>query len=116
MTGILFAAWAFAVPPLLTLGMRRMTRLPVRSKWFFIQWASGGLCGALGYLIGGSRVNAAASAASALLALVLWWHSRRKRRKRSLRQLGSKARARLAAMARNMPRPGPVLRPAPQGA
>jgi small-conductance mechanosensitive channel len=47
----------------------------------------------------------------------LWWQQwRRRRRKRSLRALGHKARARLAAMARNMPRPGPVLRPAPQGA
>ena len=46
----------------------------------------------------------------------LWWQFWRRRRKRSLRQFGHKARARLAAMARNMPRPGPVLRPVPQGA
>jgi small basic protein len=61
--------------------------------------------------------------AAVLLAFVavlwgrLWWQSwRRRKKKRSLRALGHKARARLAALARNMPRPGPVLRPAPQGA
>lgn len=47
----------------------------------------------------------------------LWWNRRnRRRRRRSLRSLGEKSRARLAAMARNMPKPGPVLRPVPQGA
>jgi hypothetical protein len=45
-----------------------------------------------------------------------WQNWRRRRKKRALRELGYKARARLAALARNMPRPGPVLRPAPQGA
>lgn len=46
-----------------------------------------------------------------------WWFGRRgRRKKRSLKALGHKARARLAAMLRNMPRPDPVLRPVPQGA
>jgi hypothetical protein len=57
---------------------------------------------------------------AAFLALIwwlTWWLGRRgRRRKRSLRGLGFKARARLAAVLRNMPRPGPVLRPVPQGA
>ncbi len=55
-------------------------------------------------------------AGAVIWAWIAWQNWRRRRKKRSLRALGHKARARLAAMARNMPRPGPVLRPVPQGA
>jgi len=58
----------------------------------------------------------ASAIAFAVAAIWFWmWWRKRKKRKRSLKALGHKARARLAAMARNMPRPGPVLRPVPQG-
>jgi membrane protein implicated in regulation of membrane protease activity len=46
----------------------------------------------------------------------IWRHWRRRKRRRSLKALGHKARARLAAMARNMPRPSPAPRLVPQGA
>lgn len=59
-------------------------------------------------------VSAAITAALAVAYFWTWRRNRRKR-KRSLRALGHKARARLAAMVRNMPKPGPVLRPVPQG-
>jgi hypothetical protein len=64
----------------------------------------------------GDWPGAVLAAFLAVFAWVVWWvdrHGRRKRR--SLKALGSKARARLASMLRNMPRPGPVLRPVPQG-
>jgi hypothetical protein len=70
---------------------------------------------ALLYALQGDWPQAVLSAGVAAMWARLWW-SGRKRKKRSLRALGNKARARLAALARNMPRPGPVLRPAPQGA
>lgn len=117
---ILIAAWAFAFPPLLTLAGRLVLHLPVRSPRFFPHWAqaaAGGLAFSLiGCLASGETwTYPASSGASGLLALILWWLSRRKR-KRSLKALGHKARARLAAMLRSMPKPGPVLRPVPQGA
>jgi hypothetical protein len=66
--------------------------------------------------LGGARIPSAFAAAAAVFWF--WLASRywRKRRKRSLRALGAKAKARLAAMVKNMPKPGPVLRPVPQGA
>lgn len=113
---ILIAAGIFAFPPLFTLTLSLSMRLPVRGRWFLLQWAAGGTGGMLASLGQGDWRDAAAFGSSGLLALILWWRSRRKRRKRSLKALGHKARARLAAMARNMPRPAPVLRPVPQGA
>jgi hypothetical protein len=71
---------------------------------------------ALLYALHGNWPGAVANAGVAAFWAWIWWHHGRRRRKRSLRALGNKARARLAAMARNMPRPGPVLRPVPQGA
>lgn len=69
------------------------------------------------YALQGNGPQTAVNAGIAVFWAWMWWQQwRRRRRKRSLRQLGHKARARLAAMARNMPRPGPVLRPVPQGA
>ena len=69
---------------------------------------------ALAAAAGGDWMTAAVGAALAAFWFWLWRRGRRNR-KRSLRALGNKARARLAAMAGNMPKPGPVLRPVPQG-
>ena len=55
-------------------------------------------------------------AGAAYWAWRAWRNWRRRKRKRSLKALGNKARARLAALLRSMPKPGPVLRPVPQGA
>lgn len=111
MITILFAAGCFAFPPLFT---RCVMRVPVRDARFLVHWAWGGFGGmatASGAAVfTGGWLYAASYGASGLLALILWWWSRRKR-KRSLRQLGHKARARLAAMVRNMPRPSPRLVP-----
>lgn len=71
---------------------------------------------ALYWAFHGAPIAAGACGVIAAIWARWWWRDRRKRRKRSLKALGHKARARLAAMARNMPRPGPVLRPVPQGA
>jgi hypothetical protein len=69
------------------------------------------------YALQGDGLQAALNVGVAGYWAWLWWQQwRRRRRKRSLRALGHKARARLAALAANMPRPGPVLRPVPQGA
>ena len=66
--------------------------------------------------LGGDWLFAATWAGVAVFWAWLWWRQwRRRRKKRSLRSLGEKTRKVFAAMARNM-RPGPVLRPAPQGA
>lgn len=59
---------------------------------------------------------AVVTSALAVFRWWLWWRGPRNRRRRSLRALGHKARARLAAMLRSMPGPGPALRPVPQGA
>lgn len=59
----------------------------------------------------------ACGVSAALAAFWFWtWRRGRKNRKRSLKALGNKARARLAEMPRNMPKPGTVLRPVPQEA
>jgi hypothetical protein len=113
-TSILVDAGIFAFPPAYALAVRLFLHLPVRSPWFFVQWATSGFVGAFTAVTAGDWPHVAVWGASGLLGLVLWWRSRRKRRKRSLKALGNKARAVFAAMAANMPRPGPVLRP--QGA
>lgn len=114
-TVVFWAAVCFASPPLFVLaGCRPSTRTRFFALW---AWAGGGgtatagLCAAAS---GSGWLNVAAWGASGLLGLVLWWHSRRKGRRKALRLLGGKARAVLAAMARNMPRPSPRL--VPQGA
>jgi hypothetical protein len=114
---ILWAAFCFAFPPLNSLVVCRARRVPVGSSRFFARWAFGGLGGTVASSIAavsnGDWLYVAAFGASALLGLILWWLSRRNR-KRSLKLLGVKARARLAAMLRSMPRPSPRL--VPQGA
>lgn len=57
----------------------------------------------------------ALDAGVSLAWLWIWWNRKRPRRRKSLRQLGHKARAALAAIAGNMPKPGPSRRLAPQG-
>ena len=101
----------FASGPAWALLLARMPGLP---RSFYLRWAAFDGIGLLWAVIFGDWGNTFPWAASGLLALILWWWSRRKR-KRTLASLGSKARARLAAMIRNMPKPGPVLRPVPQG-
>jgi hypothetical protein len=65
----------------------------------------------------GDTVLSALWAVAAVIWAWLWWQNRGRRRKRkALRALGHKIRARLAAMARNMPGPSPARRPVPQGA
>lgn len=114
---VLALACCFASPPLVAAVIRCAMRLaPPPCPGFFRQWAYGGFGG-----MAASALSAASTGwwpaplaygASGLAGLVLWWWSRRKR-KRSLRQLGRKAKARLAAMIRSMPRPSPRL--VPQG-
>jgi hypothetical protein len=114
---ILWAAFCFAFPPLLTLGIFRAKGRSVRDPEFFARWGWGGPSGTVSSSIAavsnGDWLYVAAFGASGLLGLILWWLSRRNR-KRSLKLLGVKARARLAAMLRSMPRPSPRL--VPQGA
>jgi hypothetical protein len=78
-----------------------------------------GACAAVLAAIGLTRVlahdwpAAGASLGWALLWFWLWWRWRRGKRRKALRALGAKARARLAAMLRRMPRAAPRL--VPQG-
>lgn len=114
MTGIFWAAMCFAFPPLHALVVCCARRVPSGDGRFFADWARGGAGGtagaALAAAVSGGWLYVASWGASALLGLILWWLSRRQR-KRSLRQLGNKARARLAAMLRNMPSLSPRLVP-----
>jgi membrane protein implicated in regulation of membrane protease activity len=107
--------FGFGLPPLIALAYGLVFRYRAGSPRYFMTWmwsAAGGFIG--GAVSGIGWFACACSAASAVLAFILWWWSRRKR-KRSPKALGHKARARLAAMIRNMPKPGPALRPVPQG-
>jgi hypothetical protein len=112
-TAIFWVAVCFASPPAFA---RWIFRAQPGTTRFYGRWASFGLCAVPGAALGAHDaagwLNVAAWGASGLTGLVLWWWSRRKR-KRSLKLLGSKARARLAAMLRNMPRLSPRL--VPQG-
>jgi hypothetical protein len=114
---LLWAAFCFAFPPLHALVVCGARRRPSWTPAFFADWACCGACGTAGSVFAavgsGGWLYVASWGASALLGLILWWLSRRNR-KRSLKLLGAKARARLAAMVRSMPRPSPRL--VPQGA
>lgn len=113
LVGLLFS-------PLAALGWclleRRLFGAPLRLRTLAFKWLRGAACGATVWLALGVLACGTGASASALAALAVWLWTRRKDLKRALRALGHKARARLAAMARNMPRPSPVLRPVPQGA
>jgi membrane protein implicated in regulation of membrane protease activity len=91
-------------------------------RWALSAVLSGAVTGfsavlALLYAFQGDWPQAVLGAGLAVMWAWLWWKQRRRRkRRRSLRELGHKMRAVFEAMARNMPRPGPVLRPVPQGA
>jgi hypothetical protein len=63
------------------------------------------------WALGNQPLLSATWAGLAVFWAWLWWRNWRKRRKRSLKALGNKAKARLAAMLRNMPRPSPRLVP-----
>jgi hypothetical protein len=90
-----------------------LTRMFGLRRLFFARWAGFDALGLLSAAFLQDWRNIPVWAASAVVALILWWWSRRKR-KRTLAALGNKARARLAAMIKKMPKPGPVLRPVPQ--
>jgi hypothetical protein len=110
---VLIAVAIFAFAPLLQLAWFRTLR---PAGWqFYFQWACTDLGGSVSALVSSEWLHLAAWGSSGLLALVLWWWSRRKGRRKTLRLLGGKARAVLAAMAGNMPKPGSALRPVPQG-
>ena len=113
MTDALGAVWIFPIPPLTALGVCLVGRLPVPGSSFFFLWIVDAVVGVATSADQQWWPGTVACGASGLLGLILWWWSRRKR-KRSLRALGNKARARLAAMIRNMPERRPVLRPVPQ--
>jgi hypothetical protein len=116
---IILAAGSFAFPPAWAFIMVRIGPSPRTRREFLARWAAGGFGGAItssiAALPGGGWLYPLSFGASGLVGLILWWLSRRKRR-RSLKALGGRALKALAAMLRNMPRPGPVLRPVPQGA
>jgi len=107
---------SFAVPPAVASGLQRAQGMQAAGTGFYRQWLSA--AAGAGAVAAALRdwPAVASFAVSGMLALILWWLSRRRKRKRAVKALGHKARARLAAMIRNMPKPGPVLRPVPQGA
>jgi hypothetical protein len=111
---VLIVAAILATGPLIAFGVPWALRLPSLGARRFLEWIACDLGGGLAALAGGEWLHLAAWGASGLLGLVLWWWSRRKGRRKALRLLGGKARAVLAAMARNMPRLSPRL--VPQGA
>lgn len=71
---------------------------------------------AVGFALEGNVSWAALGFAGVFLIGVWLWRNRSRGKRRPLKALGYKARARLAAMLRAMPKPGPARRPAPQGA
>lgn len=111
MLAVLFAAF---FPPLLS-WFYWQTLIPSLGlsspvPWVIAWFLSAGAC-ACGLLFIGQPERAAGAGLSALAALITWWWRRRKNRLRALRQFGEKSLARLAALARNMPRPSPRLMP-----
>lgn len=110
------AVLAFGIGPLMGFVFSRLEHVPLLSRGFYFRWAVGASGSLIAQLLTGTRLEVWAAAASLAVALILWLWSRRKQIRRALRALGDKTRAVFAAMARNMPRPGPVLRPVPQGA
>ncbi len=116
MTGYLLAIAGFASPLLWTMAARAVTGQRGGGPRFYLTWWCSGIGWAL-IAAGLSWQFAQGSWASGVLAAILWWVSRwRRKRKRSPRTAGGRALARIKEMVRNMPKPGPVLRPVPQGA
>jgi len=105
---------AFVVAPLNGLAWsaawRRLGRPGPRGDWL-LYWNGGGVGVAIAALAARHFGDVTAGAVSALLAFILWWWRRKKNRLRALRLIGAKARARLAALIRSMPRPAPRLVP-----
>ena len=100
---------------LTAVGMRRPRDTPARYAWWALADALGGVA-MLGVHI---TWEAAAIFAFAAFWLWKWWKSYRRKRKKALRELGYKARARVADLVskqREAWKPRPVLRPAPGGA
>jgi hypothetical protein len=111
------ALWLLSLPCGWLCGLNVTDRPGRAAVWAAGCAASFGSCAAVDVAQGYWPEAVIHAAAAAALAWFSWWLWRRRKRKRkALRALGHKARARLAAMVRNMPKPGPVLRPVPQGA
>jgi hypothetical protein len=113
------AAACFAFPLLWAFLMACAGLVPRTRRAFLIDWAACGMFGLAGGSLSavyhGQWYCPLSSGASGLLALfLLWWTG--PKRKKAFKLLGEKGRAALAAMVKNMPKPGPVLRPVPQGA
>lgn len=70
----------------------------------------------LSFALDGNEQPAVVVGVLAVLRWRIWRRGPRGKLRRALRALGAKARAKLAAMARNMPKPGLVLQPVPQRA
>src|ERR1700722_11884444 len=104
MIDIILAVGSFAFPPVWAFIMTRIGLASRSRREFLARWALGGFGGAvtstIAALLDGGGLYPLSFGASGLVGLVLWWLSRRKRR-RSLKALGGRARARLAAMLRN---------------
>lgn len=109
---------ALAVPFVACSGMAlraQADQAPSLEAW---NLAAAGICTALALFcaLTGAWTYAAVVGLLAAYRWWLWRNGPRKRRRQTLKALGHKARARLAAMARNMPGAGPVVRPVAQGA
>lgn len=83
-------------------------------KNFLEHWLGIAVGGILVTLVLRDAAEMLGYSASLVIALVLWfiWKHRSKGKKVA-RELGAKARARIEKLVRDMPRPGPVLRPVP---
>jgi hypothetical protein len=114
--GLFTVTCIFAAGPAWALALRRLLGNVVAGPWFFVDWIAVDLGGEASAVAARQPLHIAAWSTSMLLALILWWWSRRRGKRKALKALGAKARARVAAMVKNMPKPGPVLRPVPQGA
>lgn len=111
MTWLVWAVLNFAVSPAVSWIQGRL--LPRARPGFAQRWFIYAAVDTCVFVFAHAWHAAAVYGLSALAALIVWWWRRRKDRKRALRALGNKAKATLAALVRNMPRPSPRL--VPQG-
>ena len=106
------------IPPLSGISWHCLYKLVRVRASVIAGWMWSAVMGTIASVIEGPAAFAVGAGASFLIALAIWWW-RRKDRKRAARELGYKARARLAAVvrrAREAAQPRPVLQPQRQGA